>query len=97
MPKKGKKQGRRDLVPSGGLTIKVQVVGNDSKPQERTANVAPSGASLAEVLEAAGVDPKNKNLFVNDQPAALDRHIGPDDVVQTRPATVRVAERPRSS
>lgn len=94
------KKNKRKMSGAGktqGLTIKVQVVPNDGKPQMRTATVAPSGASLKEVLAAAGVDTKNKNVTVNGKPADLNRHIGPSDVVAASAQTVQVTERPAGS
>lgn len=78
--------------------VQIQVVPTDGKPTSTSTEVEMTGASLKEVLAAAGISSKKKDLLVNGQPATLDTHVGPDDVVQAKgEVTVQVAERPQGS
>lgn len=80
------------------FTVKVQVVSADGKPVSTSTEVEMTGASVGEVLKTAGISSKKKDLLVNGQPATLDTHVGPNDVVQAKgEVTVQVAERPQGS
>jgi len=76
------------------LKVKIMVVPTQGKSTTQTVELKKSGASLKEVLKAAGVSADNKDLLVNGQPATLDTHVGAKDKVEVK---VQVSERPRGS
>lgn len=81
------------------MRLKIEIVGTQGKRIE-TVEVAPSGATVKEALEAAGIDTKNKDFTINGKIAKLESHIGPADVLtaQERAApVVSVSARPQGS
>lgn len=82
----------------GELEVVVEVVPVSGAKTEKTVKLAASGASVAEVLKAAGVSAKNKDLLVNGKPATLETHVTAADKVGVQSkAKVQVAERPAGS
>ncbi len=82
------------------LEIEVQVVPNDGQTEKKKVKVAATGASVAEILKAAGLDAKDRDLKVNGEPAELTRHVGPKDVLKAQERgkpVVAMSERPRGS
>lgn len=80
-----------------GLTVQVVVVPVSGTSTMNIVKLQKSGASVAEVLEAAGVSAKNKDLLVNGKPAALTTHVTAKDSVQAKEVKVQVSERPAGS
>lgn len=82
------------------LNISVVVVPTHGKPVQKMVEVAASGATVAEICKAGGIETDNKDLTVNGQPAELGTHVGQNDTLQAKdrgkPA-VAVSERPRGS
>ncbi|MEK9152216.1 MAG: hypothetical protein AAB692_02525 [Patescibacteria group bacterium] len=76
--------------------VELTVTGEQGKAKKQDVQVNKSGAKLGEVLKEAGVSAKNKDLYVNGQPATADTFIAPGDKAA---ATVRVQveERPQGS
>lgn len=95
------------------MTVTVQIVPVDGRPESKTVQVSASGAKLKDVLKAAGVSAKNKDLFVGGEPAKLDTFVGDNGKVSVRASggqrsstavssgasspTVTVSERPQGS
>ncbi len=82
------------------MQVRVTIVPTQGKPVEQTIDVAASGASVEEICKAGGIDPTNKDLTINGQPAQLNSHVGQNDVLHAKErgkATVAVSERPRGS
>ncbi len=95
------------------FTARIEVVPTEGKSNTVSTEVKVSGASIREVLAAAGVSGDKRDLKVNGKPATLDTHIGPDDFVEVtaqndgapyrkqgevqKQVAVQVAERPRGS
>ncbi len=83
------------------ISVTVTFVPTGGKPTEKKVDVATSGATLREVLQAAGVSPEKKDLYVDGQPATLDTHVVDGQSVSAdskqRSPEVRVAERPAGS
>lgn len=80
-----------------GLEVRVEVVPTSGKKTVKTVALEKSGASLAEVLKAAGVSAKNKDLLVNGKPATVATHVTVKDKVLAKEVRVQVAERPAGS
>lgn len=78
------------------LKIKVQVIPSSGDTIEKTVTVSANGASVADILQAAGLDTKNKDITVGGKPAGLDTHVTERDVLEAR-TTVGVSERPQGS
>ena len=71
--------------------MKVKIIVNGTEGQEtRNVDIAASGASLAEVCKAAGIETKEKDFTVDNKPATLDTHVGKNPAVE-------VTARPQSS
>ena len=70
------------MVKKGSLRITVIVVPSEGKSRKQDVEVAASGASLREVLKAAGIDPAKKDFSVNGEPATLDTHVSKEDFVE---------------
>ncbi|MDO8584874.1 MAG: hypothetical protein Q7R85_01995 [bacterium] len=80
------------------MKIKVKVVPTQGKSTTKDVEVEESGASVAEVCEAAGIDVKNMDLTMNGKPAKLTTHVGPKDALEAKDKpVVAVSERPRGS
>lgn len=82
------------------LEISVSVVPTHGEAVNKKIKVAPSGASVAEICKAAGIDTENKDLTVNGKPADLQTHVTQDDVLQAKErgqSVVTTSERPRGS
>ncbi len=87
------------------LTVQVEVVPVSGAVTNKIVKLQKSGASVAEVLETAGVSAKNKDLLVNGKPATLATHVTAKDSVQAKDSVsvqakevkVQVSERPAGS
>ena len=71
------------------MKVKIVLTGTDGK-QDRTIEIAETGASLGDVLKAAGIETKDKDFTVGGKPATLDTHVGKN-------APVGVSARPQGS
>lgn len=75
---------------AAGFTVQVQVVPVSGTATTKSVKFPKSGASLGEVLEAAGVSAKNKDLLLDGKPATLATRVAKE-------AKVQVSERPAGS
>lgn len=81
------------------MKIKIKLTGTDNT-QTKTIEVAETGASLKEILAAAGIESKDKDFTVNGKPALLDTHVGKQDVLEAKSRKappVEVSARPQGS
>lgn len=102
MAGKGKKRTTRTKrtkvgKDSGLLAVQVEVVPVSGAKTTKTVKVAASGATVAEVLNAAGVSAEKKDLLVNGKPATLDTYVTQKDSVEAKEVKVQVSERPAGS
>lgn len=79
------------------MRIKIETIGADGK-QTKTVDIVETGASVNQICEKAGIDPKDKDFTVNGKPANGDTHVGRNDVLTAKgkPA-VAVSARPQGS
>jgi len=79
------------------MKVKIEIIGTDGKETKKI-DIDPSGASVAEICKAAGIEAKDKDFTVNGKPAQGDTHVGKDDVMaaKSKPA-VSVSARPQGS
>lgn len=66
------------------MKVKIVLIGTDGK-KTHTVDIAPTGASLAEVCKMAGIDVKDKDFTVDGKPATLDTHVREAAEVSARP------------
>lgn len=76
------------------IEVEVEIVPVQGKPVQKRVSVAKTGASLRDVLAAAGISPEKKDFLVSGKPATLDTHVTGKDIVTGK---VQVSERPRGS
>lgn len=91
--------GRKKQPPSGSIAVHVTIDPTSGDPSNQEVEVAMTGATLGDVLKAAGIKPDKKDLFLNGKPATLETHVtdGQKVTAQSPKPEVRVAERPRGS
>lgn len=91
--------GSRKTPKDGTISVSLTVDPTSGNPDTKEVTVPMSGATLREVLKAAGIKTEGKDLFLNDKPAGLDDHVTDGQKVNARSKQpeVRVAERPRGS
>lgn len=80
------------------MKIGLRVVPTQGKSTTKEVEVDASGASVAEICKAAGIDTKNMDFTVNGKPAELSTHVGSSDALEAKDKpVVAVSERPRGS
>jgi len=79
------------------VKVKVKVVPTQGKSTTETVEVKAKGTSLKDVLKAAKISPKGKDLLVNGKPATLDTLVCDGDTVSAKDIVVEVSERPQGS
>ncbi len=79
------------------VKVNVRVVPTQGQTTTTTVEVKATGTKLKDVLKAAKISPKNKDLLVNGKPATLDTFVCDGDNVATRDVKVEVSERPQGS
>jgi len=80
---------------SAKVKVNVKVVPTQGKTTTTTIEVKATGTTLKDVLKAAKISPKNKDLLVNGKPASLDTCVEAGDKVSA--VQVEVSERPQGS
>jgi hypothetical protein len=63
------------------IEIKVDVKPTSGKGSSKGVQIDATGASVAEVLKAGGLDAGKMNISVNNEPAQLNTHVGKGDTV----------------
>jgi len=79
------------------IQVDVTVVPTSGKPSTKSVEVPSTGATLAEVLTAADISPRDKDLYLDDEPATLATHVKSGQKVKASSHEVRVEERPAGS
>ena len=77
------------------IAVTVEIVPTSGDPTTKTVEVAPTGAKVSDVLNAAGISGKKQDISVNGRPATLDTFVMDGQRMSTKPkrTKVRVAER----
>lgn len=84
---------------SGNISVQLVITPTDGDPTKKDVEVPMTGTTIADVLNASGVKPEGKDLFLNGKPATLETHVtdGQSVNAKNRKPEVRAAERPRGS
>ena len=80
------------------MKITIGITHTESQ-ETKSVDIAPTGASIAEICKAGGIETKDKDFTVNGKPATLDTHVGKDDILAARGRNppVTVSARPQGS
>lgn len=81
------------------LKIDIEIRGTDSS-SKKTVKIDSTGASVREICDKAGIDPKNMEFTVNGVIATGDTHVGQSDVFKAKERAqpvVRAEARPQGS